>query len=488
MINLVKNELIKMLHKKSLYIFLFLIINSMILVISLDSFLQSDIYNNSEENRINYLEDDLLSLNLNNEYERSIYISEKVELEVLKEKQKAGFNTFKASKIEELGYTSISCYIDADINKNTDIYNVCKKDYETILNEINTHDYLWYANNDKKDLENQIKEIENKILKSTSDKEVDSLKKELRELNINLEGINYTIDNKLDPDKEENKELVRILNNYVDRKQEYNAYYGKTKDDFKYQNEYSMYIMAENDYYEAKYRLDNKIPLEYGEDASFFLKDDSYSASLLIILLIAILIGGTISEEFNKGTIKQLFIRPHSRTKILFSKIIAAFIVVLGVIIFRWLAGIIIYGLYYGFDSYNTSVLVYNFSNHSVKEINAVVYTLLRVICCLPQYIIIILVATFFSIITLSTSVSSVFTLGIGFSDIIALIFLEGKYFKGLELLPFKCWNFGDYLFGHIPDLLNSTLTKSIISVLLTIIILLLIQIIVLKKRNIKNQ
>ncbi len=58
---------------------------------------------------------------------------------------------------------------------------------------------------------------------------------------------------------------------------------------------------------------------------------------LFIIVMIVMIAGTIVSEEFNKGTIKLLLVRPYSRNKILLSK----FITVLIMIIFSILAIVI---------------------------------------------------------------------------------------------------------------------------------------------------
>jgi len=83
--------------------------------------------------------------------------------------------------------------------------------------------------------------------------------------------------------------------------------------------------------------------------------------SFLIITFTVVLGAGMISKEYSEGTIKLLAIRPYSRNKIIFSKILATmfigflFLIICAIVTF--ITGIIIYGL-----SFETVLVVINAS------------------------------------------------------------------------------------------------------------------------------
>lgn len=88
-----------------------------------------------------------------------------------------------------------------------------------------------------------------------------------------------------------------------------------------------------------------------------FMKDMAWISSF-IGLFVIVVASDIVSNEFAKGTIKMLLIRPYSRWKILLSKFIAtlgfAFVMWLVVIVATWLVG----GLAYGFGGMDQSYLI----------------------------------------------------------------------------------------------------------------------------------
>lgn len=96
-----------------------------------------------------------------------------------------------------------------------------------------------------------------------------------------------------------------------------------------------------------KYHIDNDIkPVPY--DAWQFVIDNAMLSSLISLLTI-IIAGGIVANEFRWGTIKQLLIRPISRTVILLSKYIAvlvfALITLAFLLLLSWATGAIFFGV-----------------------------------------------------------------------------------------------------------------------------------------------
>lgn len=96
-----------------------------------------------------------------------------------------------------------------------------------------------------------------------------------------------------------------------------------------------------------QYHIDNGIkPVSY--DAWQFVIDNAVLSSVISLLTI-IVAGGIVANEFRWGTIKQLLIRPISRTVILLSKYIAvlifALITLAFLLILSWITGALFFGV-----------------------------------------------------------------------------------------------------------------------------------------------
>ncbi len=237
----------------------------------------------------------------------------------------------------------------------------------------------------------------------------------------------------------------------------------------------------EKAYYEHKYKIENDWVLKKSFEEIFYIFSEVSMDILLAIILIA---GGIVAEEFNKGTIKQLFVRPYSRWKILTSKIIAAFMAFLAFIIFYSVATIIVETIL-GADikTLFDTVPVYNFNTKQVVEYNSLAYLGINFLAILPEYILYLIVCVFVGVITTNTvaSIAAVFALQL----IPALITFPDKI---AAYLPFNNFNFNQYLFGGMAVNQYQTLWSSIIVAILTIALLMIVMFYIFKKKDVKNQ
>ncbi|MQR95901.1 ABC transporter permease [Fictibacillus phosphorivorans] len=131
----------------------------------------------------------------------------------------------------------------------------------------------------------------------------------------------------------------------------------KTLDEAKKNNDDEVYIeYLESTIKQNEYAIANDIS-PYETTAWQFMKDMSW-LSIFIGLFVIVVASDIVSNEFAKGTIKMLLIRPYSRWKILLSKFVAtlgfAFLMWLVVILVTWLVG----GLAYGFGGMDQSYLI----------------------------------------------------------------------------------------------------------------------------------
>lgn len=121
-----------------------------------------------------------------------------------------------------------------------------------------------------------------------------------------------------------------------------------------------------------------------------------------IIVTVIFIAGSIVSEELNKGTIKLLLVKPYSRRKILFAKLMACLFVLLTMYIIVNITYFIVTGITYGFNNYSNNNLIYNFNSGSVENISTFKYMLLSDTLLLPKALIAILftlmISTIFNI------------------------------------------------------------------------------------------
>ena len=237
----------------------------------------------------------------------------------------------------------------------------------------------------------------------------------------------------------------------------------------------------------SKYIIENHADVEKIDDLRGILSRFFNEFGLFIIVIVVMIAGTIVSEEFNKGTIKLLLIKPYNRTKILLAKFITVLIMIVFATVVIIGMELIVGGLIYGFDSLSLPVVVYNFETNMIQEINIFSYLGLQIFSILPS---IILLAT------LSFALSTIFTnspvaialpllgyMGVAVINQLAIQYNIGflKYFVTLN------WDFTQYLFGGMPLMQGLTPTFSILICIIYFVIMIIPTFIIFKKKNIKN-
>ncbi len=153
----------------------------------------------------------------------------------------------------------------------------------------------------------------------------------------------------------------------------------------------------------------------------------------IIFVFIVIAISSTIiSEEYSKRTIKNLFVKPHKRTKIMCSKIITNIFLVIIIIVCMVLLQYIVGGLIFGFDSYNLDAIIYNKSSQNIDVMNLTYYMLNLIINKISLYILLISISILISAFTSNIALNILISLGIyiifnyyniAYSPIILIVF-----------------------------------------------------------------
>ena len=151
----------------------------------------------------------------------------------------------------------------------------------------------------------------------------------------------------------------------------------------------------------SKYIIENKQDINKRNDTRGILKNFFSEYGLFIIVIIVMIAGTIVSEEFNKGTVKLLLIKPYSRAKILLSKYITILIMTVFAIAIILLMELIVGSIVFGFDSLSVPVLEYNFNTSQLEILNIFTYVGIEILTQLPM---IILLAT------LAFALSTIFT------------------------------------------------------------------------------
>ena len=202
---------------------------------------------------------------------------------------------------------------------------------------------------------------------------------------------------------------------------------------------------------------------------------------LLIITIIIFISSTIISEEYSKGTIKNLLVKPHKRISILFSKIITCLLVITIIAIFVIITQYIVGGMIFGFESYKLEVIRYNHLTQNIVTMNLGKYMFLMLICKLPMYIIISLISLLLGVITNNIAINILITLGLYLmSKIEIMINSLSKY------LTIYNWDISKFIYGGFENISDNIIQPIIISGI-SMVIAFIILIELFKYRDVRN-
>lgn len=482
MSKLIKNELIKIFSKKSM-----IVIGVIILVIIIGfnvlnkiSQNMSNSYSAYSEGYIQYLDEELSNLDPNKPSDINKYVETKSQKDLATLAKDYKETSWQA---EVIG-TVISPIIEEMnnyeyIDKNNEALTTSKAQYDEMLTALKNNDWKYFANKELDSLNTQIEELNTLI---AQDSENEDLKTQLKSLELQKEVVNLRLDKNINYGSDNYKSIAvqnyrMYMGNYIQSSQGKNL----TDED---KSEINGYLENANLY---KYDLYNDTEYQNTATANYTFQNSIGTYIAIIVMVVVIVAGVSISEEFNKGTVKLLLVRPYSRTKILISKLIAVFITMLVTTVAILLLQFIIGGIVYGFGTYMMNVVQFDFTTNSIITLNIFAYLGLIFICKLPIFILIGTLAFALSTLFLNSPLAVALPiLGYMGSDVINMIAISYKW-DWVKYFVTPNWDLSQYLFGGTPMFSGISIEFSITICAIYFVIMIVASIVSFKKRNIKN-
>lgn len=482
MSKLIKNELIKIFSKKSM-----IVIGVIILVIIIGfnvlnkiSQNMSNSYSAYSEGYIQYLDEELSNLDPNKPSDINKYVETKSQKDLATLAKDYKETSWQA---EVIG-TVISPIIEEMnnyeyIDKNNEALTTSKAQYDEMLTALKNNDWKYFSNKELDSLNTQIEELNTLI---AQDSENEDLKTQLKSLELQKEVVDLRLDKNINYGSDNYKSIAvqnyrMYMGNYIQSSQGKNL----TDED---KSEINGYLENANLY---KYDLYNDTEYQNTATANYTFQNSIGTYIAIIVMVVVIVSGVSISEEFNKGTVKLLLVRPYSRTKILISKLIAVFITMLITTVAILLLQFIIGGIVYGFGTYMMNVVQFDFTTNSIITLNIFAYLGLIFICKLPIFILIGTLAFALSTLFLNSPLAVALPiLGYMGSDMINMIAISYKW-DWVKYFVTPNWDLSQYLFGGTPMFSGISIEFSITICAIYFVIMIVASIVSFKKRNIKN-
>ncbi len=477
MINLIRNELKKITKKKVIYIMFFVTLAFIILINIVGKKFQSASYVIYDDESMNYYKEQLTP-----ELEESdpdYYADCKSMYDSYELAKKYDEDSWQRQVISQRIQPSLKIMY---LEKSGETYNNARTKYDKDVEALEKNDWKYFVYQDLDETNLQIL-----MTDESASNQLESLKDTKQALEWRLEK-NISYDN-----SDLNSYLQCWLNARVSIRQ-----YKDNKSPSQTEKVYHQQDVATEAI--ARYAIENGIDgtisnqgnsnLKYG--LAYSAKSELFDAfsgySLFIIILIIIVAGTIVSEEFNKGTIKLLLVRPYSRVKILLSKYITCLIVLICSIIFVALMQTVVGGIVYGFDSYKNPTVMYNYTTNSLNVVSMTGALATMAVAILPKLILLMTLAFTLSTVITNTPVAiAIPLLGSMVESIINQLAIMYEKANFLKYFVTPNWDFSQYLYGSLPQMKGITLEFSVCICLAYFIVMMALSIWNFKNKNIKN-
>lgn len=469
MSNLIKNEITKILKKKSLYImliiiFAFIIISNVMYKYTYSSLMGGSYYS---ESYIKILEDEIKKLNPEDPSQLNDYIAYKTDIDTYNLLKQYDKNSWQYEVITNRGAEYILQLNYATYKeKNEDSIEEITKQYNNFVKTLNSGDWRKFVN-EELNLAKQNKELLGDNTDIMLDMQIETLQ---MRLDYNIEyGNNYK---------------NQALSKYSESKMQLLEY---EKNNNKTYSEEVAYRDAKENFEKSKYAIENDIDIFNEANARGILLNSFSEYELFIIITVVLIAGAIVSEEFNKGTIKLLLVRPYSRAKILFSKYVVVLLTILFIMLAILVMQCIIGGIFFGFDSLSIPAVEYNHNTDTLVETNILASIVLKGIAKLPIYILIGTLA--FALSTLFTNTAVAITISL-LGYMASSIVNQFAYYYNISWLKYFVtpnWDFTQFLYGKLPMMQGLNIPFSVAICLIYFVIMIMPTFIIFKKKNIKN-
>lgn len=466
LINLIRNEFLKIFSKNSTYVmfivmFLFVILTNVIYKTELDEKgeFKSDYYNS------NYLKIAKEKLDKSDDKSGIDIKKDIIKYELY---EKYGPYSWQAYIVNNKMEDIIDTYVESNYNLD--------EEYNFYLDKFEEDDWKYFV---LEEINYKKRELSNNNLENISEPK--------KIYDIDLEVLNYRLKHDISYDYSYLNSALEDYSNAKKYLSTTNLSYLKEEDKFNSSNDrlYNYYKNV-SDMNINKYILDNKINAKKVNDTRGILMNLFNEYEIILVILIVMTSSVIISSEFNKGTIKQLLLVPYTRGKILFSKYITCLLMLLFTVIILVLMQVLVGSILFK-STLSIPVVIYNFNSNIIETYNIFYYLLLQLLAKIPMFIIIITFVFFIGTITLNSVVTTILGLGLYLiTPMVNELIINSKLIF-LNFTIFPHLDFTQYLFGMISRNIYVTINTSIIVVILYFVILLVSTYIIFNEKDIKN-
>ena len=264
-------------------------------------------YEYYSESYINVLKEEMKNLNIENAQDLDLYVGDKTEVdiyELLKQYDKESWQYQLIQDKAESYISPINTYTYKI--KDEEALNEAKEKYNKFVERLQANDWKSFTTEEIEALKASQEGLDEKSQDKVTQIQIETLEMRLK-YDIAY-GKNY---------KNE------ALSTYLQSKLTLNELENTNNKTYEEEKQYQT---AKEDEAKSKYAIEQEKDIYNESNSRSFLLDVFSKYELFIIITIVLIAGAIVSDEFNKGTIKLLLVRPYSRAKILIAKFITIII------------------------------------------------------------------------------------------------------------------------------------------------------------------
>lgn len=304
-----------------------------------------------------------------------------------------------------------------------------------------------------------------------------------KELEIRIEEQSIRLDKDISYAK---SYLNDALTNYIESKITLLEYEDKDISKLN-KDEKDSYFEVREQYLANEYALENNVDISTMGNLRTIMGSFFNEYLLMLVIMIFMIAGSITSQEFSKGTIKLLLLKPYSRVKILLSKYITVILSIFIAFIIMFIIQLVVGGIFFGFDSLSDPMIIYSNISDSITIVNVFKYVFMNFIGLLPC---ILLLATLaFAASTLFTNTALAVVIGfVGYigGNMISELLISLKYWWIKYIFCFN-WDLTPYIFNYSPSIKGVSMIFSIVVCVVYLLLLLVPTFILFKRKDITN-
>lgn len=415
------------------------------------------------------------------ENEVSMYVTLKTKLDLIEVKKTFIPTSWQYQKADSYLYDIIyRKNVFQYLEKNSEKLSRTQEEYQDILSKMQSDNWEYFLKLEKKEVEKEQEELEKELQKTIDKQEKIGLDDKAQEKEFQRKILQYRLEHHI---KEDYSYLNRALENYQKNYKivsQYQEVVRNYEQELTYQN-----ALAEMNI--SKYILEHEVNINKENNLNYQLRTIVEDYEIFIVLLILMISGTILTDEFRDGTIKLLLIKPYSRGKILLSKYFASLILLVGSILALILLQLFVGGIIFGLDSLKIPVVIYHFEKSQIITYSIFQYMGIRILSKIPFLLMMVTISIFLSVLSSSSMISIMIPLMLYmFTPILTNLMIQYQL-RFMKFLVNINWNLQNYLFGRKREVEFITFNFSIAIMMVYFIGLWFITFRSFYKKNIKN-